>query len=483
MRNDNRIVKKIRVKGEKFWKQFPELAQYIKVNWGKVSYKEIQNKIDIEAQKVSKWLRKLNPKGNRLLKEYVYNLVFYTVDPKCRVCGNSTNWQKDSSTYGEYCSRDCVYSDKDEINRRKEKTYYKNYGVSNYFKTEESKNKIKNYWQIEEGVNNPAQSEKVKQKIRNTNRKRYNVDYPLQSEQIKRKSRIRNRKKYGVDHPAKTSKVKDKIKNSYIEKYGVDHPMKNNEFKEKVKDSVRNNHGVENVSKIKEVKDKKERKNHENYSVDCLFQSDKIKNEIKETLINKYGVTNIMYLDATKDKMKRTFTKRYGVEHPMKNESIIKKVQDSQKNSDPYKSKKVTIAGKTIKVQGYEAPALIELEKLGKIKKITTMRKNTPNIRYNDKNNKTRYYYPDAYIKTYNNNYILLEVKSTYTLYKNMELNKKKFEAAKEHCKGKNITFILAIVLNSKQYNGKDFVLFITNPNDLDSISKTISEISRIDRI
>lgn len=69
--------------------------------------------------------------------------------------------------------------------------------------------------------------------------------------------------------------------------------------------------------------------------------------------------------------------------------------------------------------------------------------KRGPRIIYKDKDGREHYYFPDILVKCKNKKRYLIEVKSEYFLKKELEINKRKFKAAKRWCKKRKIKFIV----------------------------------------
>ena len=81
--------------------------------------------------------------------------------------------------------------------------------------------------------------------------------------------------------------------------------------------------------------------------------------------------------------------------------------------------------GNVRNIQGYEHYALRDLLKIYKEDEIITLRKDIPRIPYIF-NSKNKYYFPDIYIPHENK---IIEVKSTWTYKRDLDINKLKSEA------------------------------------------------------
>ena len=132
----------------------------------------------------------------------------------------------------------------DAINRKREETTLKKYGVShishlNDVKAKRQKSLLEHY-----GVDNPSKSKKIQDKKKETFLRRYGVDNPMRSAKIKQKFRDNYNKKYGVDNPFQLDVVKDKIKDTNRENLGVDYPTQCQEVRDKVRNTFMERYGV-----------------------------------------------------------------------------------------------------------------------------------------------------------------------------------------------------------------------------------------------
>lgn len=159
-----------------------------------------------------------------------------------------------------------------------------------------------------------------------------------------------------------------------------------------------------------------------------------------KTCLEKYDVENISQCQIVKDKKslrdtpeakiqrrnQREYTmfEKYGVRHAMHVPEIFNKVLKSR-----YKHKTYTFkTGESIDVIGYEHIALKKLESDGYL--FEEIEYSPNRIEYIHEG-KLRYYTPDFYIKS-ENRYI--EIKSTYTIKCDREVNTLKFNSIAKHC-------------------------------------------------
>ena len=255
------------------------------------------------------------------------------------------------------------------------------------------------------GVENPFQSEEVKQKIRETNREKYGVENPFQSEEVKQKIKETNLERRGVEYPLQCEEIKQKIKETNREKYGVENPFQSEEIKRKIKETNREKYGVENPFQSEEIKQKTREKNVEKYGYEYPHQTQEVKEKIKKSY-KKYWMDN------------------FGVENSSQVPEVFEKIQ---KNSRKFKFY-ILPSGKELKIQGYENYALDSLVQFYTEDEIVVGAGNVPRIFYPFQN-KIKRYYTDIYIPKNN---LLIEVKSDYTMEKELEKNLAKRKACIE---------------------------------------------------
>lgn len=221
------------------------------------------------------------------------------IRPVCPVCGKYVKFlglKKKGFTY--HCSQYCSNNDLNTINKSKQSPLRK-YGVDNYSKTKEHKERVKQtclekYGQTsfnkkkekqtclekygDENYNNP---EKRKQ----TCLEKYGREIPFNYDKAKETCL----EKYGVDNYSKTKEFKDRVKETNLNKFGVSTPLlleksRNKRFSKEIIDNVintkRKNHTF-NTSKLEEelylyIKEKfpsviRQYKDKERYPFCCDF--------------------------------------------------------------------------------------------------------------------------------------------------------------------------------------------------------------------
>ena len=229
---------------------------------------------------------------------------------------------------------------------------------------------------------------------------------------------LRNRKKtnltkFGVEFPIQSENIQNKLQATNMEKYGVANVMHSKKHKNRQQLSVEKNYGVKNPSQSNKVKDKKKKTMLKNYGVEFGLQNKEIQNKLKQTNLERYGFEYANKNEIIKNRIKDLFFKKYGVYNPMHVEEFFKKCNSSGFTKKEYEFN----TGEIVKIQGYEHFALDLLQEQGytfndiQIEKLK--------IKYK-LNNKNHYHYPDIYIKKEN---LIIEVKSIWTYYKELEKN------------------------------------------------------------
>ena len=227
--------------------------------------------------------------------------------------------------------------------------------------------------------------------------------------------------KYGVEHAAQSDTFKDKMVKSTFEKYGVKYFFQTEIFKKNLKLLTQEKYGVDHVSQSPLIIKKKKETLMKNYGVESPMHSEIIRNHHKNVMFGKYGVSNLF---SNPEFVKKKFEEKYGVSNPMHVPEFLEKQQESSFKRKEY----IWKTGEISLVQGYEPIVLKELEEKGyKFDEILTSPKDMPEIFYQFKGSKHRYY-PDIFIPKEN---IVIEVKSNYTLKKEWDKNQAKFEATK----------------------------------------------------
>jgi hypothetical protein len=122
--------------------------------------------------------------------------------------------------------------EKDDINKKREKTNLEKWGVKNISQSPLTKEKVKKT-NIERWGGYTFESDILMEKVRKTNIERWGFTIPSKSDIIKKKTIISNLEKWGFIHPSMSDEVKNKTKNTLLEKYNVMNIMFSEEFRSK----------------------------------------------------------------------------------------------------------------------------------------------------------------------------------------------------------------------------------------------------------
>lgn len=349
-------------------------------------------------------LKSICDEGDVILLE-VYTDKYITRDTriiaKCIMCDNSFNkslnkLHKQRNFGCESCAKKMKFD-------RIKNTMVEKYGVEYAAQNETCMNKMKATTFNKYGVENANQIEEIREKIKKTNLEKYGCEYGLQNEGVKEKRKITNLEKYGYTNPLQCEEIMEKCKTTCLKKYGSIYSINNEE--------------VRNKSKATYFK---------KYGVEYGFQSEEIKNKIKKSNLEKYGVEYNLQREEIKEKIKQTCLAKYGFEHAMQ----CPEVMENNIKSSYYLKEYTLPSGNIIKIQGYEHFAINELIKNNiNEKDIITGSKNVPVIWYIDNFEKKRRHFVDIFISSQNK---CIEVKSRWTIEKNIEIVFLKQQAAKE---------------------------------------------------
>lgn len=181
----------------------------------------------------------------------------YTLIPTCDNCNKNVKFRGFNIGYNNYCSKKCVMLDKKVVEKRNTKsklTNLKKYGVTNYAKTEECKNKILKTNNEKYGTDYYTQTDEFKKKSIKTNNEKYGVDYYTQTDEFKEKSVKTNNKRYGVDHHTKSKEYLNKVRASNNKKYGTDYYTQTDEFRKKSTETNNKKYGSSHHMKYKKEK-------------------------------------------------------------------------------------------------------------------------------------------------------------------------------------------------------------------------------------
>lgn len=236
--------------------------------------------------------------------------------------------------------------------------------------------------------------------------------------------------RYGHTHPMGSDEVKADHRKTIRARYGVDAPMQSKKVRDKLELNLLRKHGVYNVSQLQEVKQKKQDTCMGNFGVPYPQMSREVALTTRKACMEKYGVPHPMQSHVVKRKWAETFKEKYGVRNPQQVEEIFLRTQRSghlvRYVTDVY-------TGKTLAMRGYEPQAYEVLVK--KYKRRLQVGAKGHNLTYRHKG-KTCRFFPDFSVKRKDGSFMYFEVKSTYTLLRDLPVNRKK-------AKIQNVHFIL----------------------------------------
>lgn len=332
----------------------------------------------------------------------------------CPVCGDPM-W----SLKAKGCSPRCATLNP-EVRAQSEQTSLYRTGYLKSSQNPEVSAKSKERYKARTGYGHWSSNPEVQAKKEATNLKRSGFKFPMQDAATKDKSKGSLMKNYGVTSNWARETVRAKIKQTYLKIYGADHPMKNEDVKAK--------------AHTEEARIKLAKTNLERYGCASTLSHEPTKSKILKTHLKRRGVPYPMMDPKVRKKSVETCLVTYGHKYPMQNSEVFHK---SIGNS--YRSKIwVGPDGSEHTVQGYEPQVLELLQRSGAINIVTGSAVTSFNYG-------RRVYHPDAMFTSPKGRNYILEVKSIYTLTKDIEVNLKKFKATSLALEGTDKSLLLAI--------------------------------------
>ena len=168
------------------------------------------------------------------------------IDVLCDMCGENiisvryADYNKVIKNSNNYVCKTCSYIKglQTNINR---------YG-EHYFKTDEFKEKRKQFCLNKFGVENPMQNKEIMEKAHSTNLKKYGYINPSQVPEFKEKARLTTLEHFGVDYASKNEEIKEKTRMTNLQKYGVEYTLQSPEVRAKLNETLCKN-GTQKTSK------------------------------------------------------------------------------------------------------------------------------------------------------------------------------------------------------------------------------------------
>lgn len=302
------------------------------------------------------------------------------------------------------------------------------------------------------GVKNPAQHRPFMEKAEETRLRKFGVRHVMQRPEFVARAQATNLEKYGLKYAFMSQETHEEIVRTMFKKYGRGCFLGTKEFKaELVK-----RYGEDCFTRTKEYKAIMMEKFGQEYyaqSVDYKknmlekFGSEQVfgTEKFKAIMMERYGVEHALQSPVIMARWKESVMKHFGVEHPMQHPEIFEKWVASS-----YKTKTfVSHSGKEFLCQGFEPFCIHDLlEKEGYSEDDIATRGILPVPYFFEKN---RVYFPDIYIEKENR---LIEVKSEWTLEKDLEKNYAKIRACEE----------LGFDVELRVYDKKGSILRIIKP-------------------
>ncbi|AQQ73775.1 zinc-ribbon-containing protein [Kurlavirus BKC-1] len=275
--------------------------------------------------------------------------------------------------------------------------------------------------------------------------KDYNMHFPVTLKEFRRGKRcpdcLKDRKEatclrlYGVTNPAKNRQVMEKAEETRLRKFGVRHVMQRPDFVARAQATNLEKYGLKYAFMSQETHEKIVETMYKRYGRGCFlgteeFKADLVKRygedcftrtkEYKTIMMEKFGQEYYVHCE----KFKKAMMEKYGVENAMHHHESFAKMQSSCYRVKEFVSK----TGKRFLYQGYEAFCLSDLLEREGYTDTDIATRNIPVIPYS-LGGKRKFYYPDIYIEKENR---LIEVKSHYTMERELEKNFKKMKASKK---------------------------------------------------
>ncbi|AMQ10907.1 zinc-ribbon-containing protein [Brazilian marseillevirus] len=280
------------------------------------------------------------------------------------------------------------------------------------------------------GVTNPAKNRQVMEKAEETRLEKFGVRHVMQRSDFVARAQATNLERYGLKYAFMSQETHEKIVETMFKRYGRGCFLGTEEFKvELVK-----RYGEDCFTRTKEYKvimmekfgqeyyaqsEVWKKKVLENFGSEQVFGTEKF----KAIMMERYGVESSLQSPIIMARWKESVMKHFGVEHPMQHPDVFEKWVASC-----YKTKTfVSQSGKEFLCQGFEPFCLHDLLEREGYSEDDIATRGIPPVPYFFE--KRRVYFPDIYIEKEKR---LIEVKSEWTLEKDLEKNYAKIKACKK---------------------------------------------------
>lgn len=148
--------------------------------------------------------------GNKFFWEFLTDTCH-----TCKICG------KVIPSAHEYCSKECMESDREVINKRVKQTLVEKFGEDG-LRCKEIAEKKKRTNLAKYGCEYASQNEEVKRKALETNKRNHDGILAMQNPLIKAKIVETNLQRYGVPYAQQLDEIKAKVKKTNLERYGYE---------------------------------------------------------------------------------------------------------------------------------------------------------------------------------------------------------------------------------------------------------------------
>lgn len=212
-----------------------------------------------------------------------------------------------------------------------------------------------------------------------------------------------------------------KLAATNLERYGHKNNMHGVETRAKTKQKWIEKYGVEVPTQAEEIKAKVRTTNQLRRGVDWPAQDKLVLEKYKVTMMERHGVDHSFKTGNSQ----RTCMERYGVANPMMHPEIFRKTLRGLKST----KQGILPSGQTYMYQGYENVAVQKLlEFVNEDEMLVGDPTKLPVIEYfNPVKEKNCRYFPDIWIPHLN---LIVEVKSTWTMKRQLQENMAKHNAA-----------------------------------------------------
>ena len=260
------------------------------------------------------------------------------------------------------------------------------------------------------------------EKFEATSLERYGERNPIMNPTVRAKADITIQERYEVANISQLPAIKDKKKDTTTQTLGFPYSFQSPVVKAKSKATNKAKLGFDFPTQSPIVRAKVVQSNQERTGYDYPSQNPASRAKAIITWITNLGTDNPLKCPDVQAKIRKRMIELHGNDNPSKCPAIRQKVLASSYGSKVF----AMPSGKERVVQGYEPHALKILLNEGIEEDDILTGADVPTVEY-EHDGKTHMYYPDILIKSQNR---LIEVKSTFTLLLELDINKAKQDAS-----------------------------------------------------